>query len=83
VNPKKSTSLSWPTFETYQGEERVEWTSPDTSSKTPVSTTLISEAIPQPGKVSRTSLYISIVALLFALTALGVAIRPRGVDINP
>ena len=62
----------------------MEWTSPDTSSKTPVSTTLISEATPPPPiKVSRTSLYISLVALLFALTALGVALRPKGVDVNP
>lgn len=83
VNPKNSTSLSWPTFETYRGGERVEWTSPDTGSKTPVSTTLISEVIPQPGRTSRTSLYISIIALAFALTAIGVALRPRGVDVNP
>jgi uncharacterized protein YcnI len=83
VNPKNSTSLRWPTYQSYQGGERVEWTSPDTSSKTPVSTTLISEVIPQPVKASRTSLYISIIALAFALTALGVALRPRGVDINP
>jgi uncharacterized protein YcnI len=83
VNPKNSTSLSWPTFQTYRGGERVEWTSPDTGSKTPVSTTLISEVIPQPGRTSRTSLYISIIALAFALTAIGVALRPRGVDVNP
>ena len=84
VNPNDSVSLSWPTYQTYEGGERVEWTSPDTSSKTPVSTTLVSEATPvAPVKVSRTSLYISIIALLFALTALGVALRPRGVDVNP
>ena len=83
VNPKDSTSLAWPTFQTYQGGERVEWTSPDTASKTPVSTTLISDPTMIPVKVSRTSLYISIIALLFALTALGVALRPRGVDVNP
>ena len=83
VNPKDSTSLAWPTFQTYQGGERVEWTSPDTASKTPVSTTLISDPTVVPVKVSRTSLYISIIALLFALTALGVALRPRGVDVNP
>jgi uncharacterized protein YcnI len=83
VNPKDSTSLAWPTFQTYQGGERVEWTSPDTASKTPVSTTLISDPTVIPVKVSRTSLYISIIALLFALTALGVALRPRGVDVNP
>jgi uncharacterized protein YcnI len=83
VNPKDSTSLAWPIYQTYQGGERVEWTSPDTASKTPVSTTLISDPTVIPVKVSRTSLYVSIIALLFALTALGVALRPRGVDVNP
>ena len=82
VNPKDSTSLTWPTYQTYQGGERVEWTGPD-SSKTPVSSTLVSDPTVVPAKVSRTSLYISIVALLFALTALAVALRPRGVDVNP
>jgi uncharacterized protein YcnI len=84
VNPKDSVSLTWPTYQTYEGGERVEWTSPDTSSKTPVATTLVSEAPPPtPVKVSRTSLYISLIAMLFALTAMGIALRPRGVDINP
>jgi uncharacterized protein YcnI len=84
VNPKDSVSLAWPTYQTYEGGERVEWTSPDTSSKTPVATTLVAESIPTaPVKVSRTSLYISIVGLAFALTALAVALRPRGVDVNP
>ena len=82
VNPKDSTSLSWPTYQTYEGGERVEWTGPD-SSKTPVSSTIVSDPAVVPVKVSRTSLYMSVVALLFALTALGVALRPRGVDINP
>jgi uncharacterized protein YcnI len=82
VNPKDSTSLFWPTYQTYEGGERVEWTGPD-SSKTPVSSTIVSDTAVVPVKVSRTSLYMSVVALLFALTALGVALRPRGVDINP
>jgi uncharacterized protein YcnI len=80
LNPKDSTSLSWPTYQTYEGGEIVEWTSTDTTSRTPVSTTLISGP-PSPIKVSRTSLYISLGALLFALTALGVALRPKGVDL--
>jgi uncharacterized protein YcnI len=83
VNPKDSASLAWPTYQTYQGGERVEWTSPDTAAKTPVSHTVISDQTVVPVKVSRTSLYISIIALLFALTALGVALRPRGVDVTP
>jgi uncharacterized protein YcnI len=82
VNPKDSTSLSWPTYQTYEGGERVEWTGPD-SSKTPVSSTIISDPAMVPVKVSRTSLYISLIALALALTALGVALRPRGVDVNP
>ena len=82
VNPKDSTSLFWPTYQTYEGGERVEWTGPD-SSKTPVSSTIVSNPAVVPVKVSRTSLYMSVVALLFALTALGVALRPRGVEINP
>jgi uncharacterized protein YcnI len=83
VNPKDSTSLIWPTTQTYEGGEVVEWTSPDSASKTPVSSTLIADTTSPPIRVSRTSLYISLGALLFALTALGVALRPRGMDINP
>ena len=83
MNPKDSTSLSWPTTQTYQGGEVVEWTSPDSASKTPVSSTLIADTTAPPIRVSRTSLYISLGALLFALTALGVALRPRGVEVNP
>ena len=82
VNPKDSASVTWPTYQTYEGGERVEWTGPD-SSFTPVSSTLIADSTPAPVKVSRTSLYVSIIALLFALTALAVALRPRTMDINP
>ena len=83
VNPKDSTSLAWPAYQTYEGGERVEWTSSDTASKTPVSATLIADTTEKPVKVSRTSLYVSLVSLLFALTALGVALRPRGTDLRP
>ena len=79
VNPKDSTSLSWPTYQTYEGGERVEWTSPDTAAKTPVSSTLIADATPPVIRVSRNSLYISLVALFFSLTALTVAVVRRGV----
>src|SRR5688572_13257662 len=82
VNPKDSTSITWPTYQTYEGGERIEWTGPD-SSYTPVSSTLVSNPAVVPMKVSRTSLYISLAALLLALTALAVALRPRGVDVNP
>jgi hypothetical protein len=79
VNPKDSASLAWPTYQTYSGGETVEWTSPDTASKTPVSSTLIVDTTAKPVKISRVSLYISVIALAFALTALGVALRPRAV----
>jgi uncharacterized protein YcnI len=82
VNPKDSTALTWPTYQTYQGGERVEWTGPD-GSKTPASSTLVSDPSVVSAKVSRTSLYISIVALLVALSALAMALRPRGVEVNP
>jgi hypothetical protein len=82
VNPKDSARLTWPTIQTYANGEVVEWTSPDTASRTPVSATLIAGVTPGPVKVSRTSLYISLAALLFALTALGVALRPRGADLR-
>jgi uncharacterized protein YcnI len=83
VNPKDSTSLAWPTYQTYEGGEKVEWTSPDTAAKTPVSSTLIAGTTGKPVKGSRTSLYISLVALLFSLMALGVALRPKGTDLRP
>lgn len=82
VNPEDSATLNWPTYQTYEGGERVEWSGPD-SSYTPVSSTLVSNPAVVPIKVSRTSLYASLIALLFALTALGVALRPRGLDVNP
>lgn len=82
VNPKDSVSVTWPTYQTYESGERVEWIGPDTS-YTPVSSTLIVDSTPAPVEVSRTSLYVSIIALLFALTALAIALRPRNVDVNP
>lgn len=82
VNPKDSTTITWPTYQTYEGGERIEWTGPD-SSYTPVSSTLVSNPAVVPIRISRTSLYISLAALLFALTALAVALRPRGVEVNP
>ena len=83
VNPRDSARLTWPTVQTYADGETVQWTDPDTTAKTPVSSTVVSDVTPRPTRVSRTSLYISVAALLFALTALGVALRPRGVDVAP
>lgn len=82
VNPKDSARLTWPTIQTYSNGEVVNWTDPDSTAKTPVSSTIVAEVTPPPMKVSRSSLYISLAALLFALTALGVALRPRGVEVE-
>jgi len=77
VNPKDNASLSWPTYQTYEGGERVEWTSPDTAAKTPVSSTVIGGDASPTARESNTSIIISCIALSFALTALGIAIRKR------
>jgi len=82
VNPTDSVSLTWPTIQTYQGGEVVNWTDPDTASKTPVSSTLVSTPVSVPVKVSHTSLYLSLVAVAVALIALSVAVRPRGTKID-
>jgi uncharacterized protein YcnI len=82
VNPTDSVSLTWPTIQTYQGGEVVNWTDPDTASKTPVSSTLVSRPVALPVRVSHTSLYLSLAAVAFALMALSVAVRPRGTKIN-
>ena len=82
VNPKDSVRLTWPTIQTYANGEVVRWTDPDTAAKNPVSSTVVSAVTPTPMKVSRNSLYISIAALLYALTALGIALRPKGTEVR-
>jgi uncharacterized protein YcnI len=76
VNPKESSTLRWPTYQTYQGGERVEWTSPDSAAKTPASSTLIEPTGSTEAGSSKFGLYVAIAALLVALTGLGVALRP-------
>jgi len=77
VNPRDSARVTWPTIQTYADGEVVQWTDPDTTAKTPVSATTVAVLTPPPLKVSRTSLYISVAALLSALTAIALALRPR------
>ena len=77
-----SVRLTWPTIQTYANGEVVRWTDPDTAAKNPVSSTVVSAVTPTPMKVSRNSLYISIAALLFALTALGIALRPKRTEVR-
>jgi uncharacterized protein YcnI len=71
VNPKESTDLHWPVYQTYASGERVEWTGP-ADGKTPASTTTI--AAPS-SALSRNAL--TITALAIAVISLGLAARPR------
>ena len=75
VNPKSDANLRWPTYQTYQGGERVEWTGPD-SSKTPVSSTVISGSSADPSS-SSAALYLSIAAAVLSLLSLGLGLRQR------
>jgi uncharacterized protein YcnI len=74
VNPKESTTLSWPTIQTYENGERVEWTGPD-SSNTPAAITSVgslSSAAP-----SRLPLYLSAIALVVSIISLGLGAKLR------
>jgi uncharacterized protein YcnI len=82
VNPTDSARLTWPTVQTYQGGEIVNWTDPDTASKTPVSATIVANTQSVPVTVSHTSLYLSLAAVAIALMALSVAFRPHGVGLT-
>jgi uncharacterized protein YcnI len=78
VNPKADMTVRWPTYQIYEGGERVEWTSPDSAAKTPASSTVIGGPNAPDSGASHTALYAAVGALLIALTGLGVALRPRG-----
>ena len=75
VNPKADANLTWPTYQTYQGGERIEWTGPD-SSKTPVSSTVISGSSAGSSS-SSAALYLSIAAAVLSLLSLGLGLRQR------
>ena len=91
ANPKTATSLVWPVYQTYEGMPRVEWTGPK-GSKTPASVTEISPAdsaavagagagagAAAPGAIAPASSFqwVQWLALVIAVIALGVAIRPK------
>jgi uncharacterized protein YcnI len=85
VNPTDSARLTWPTIQTYQGGEVVNWTDPDSAAKNPVSATVVAKTQSVPLEVSHTSLYVAVGALAFALIALSlsVASRRRGAEPTP
>ncbi len=72
ANPKTTTDVSWPTYQTYANGERVEWAGPK-ESKTPAPVTSI-EPLPHTGDIGADAL-VSGVALLVAIISLGLAIR--------
>jgi len=72
VNPKESTTVAWPAFQTYADGERVDWVGPAESEK-PASSTIITASSESSG--SRLGVYLSIVAVLLSLMSLGLALR--------
>jgi uncharacterized protein YcnI len=75
VNPRAETTVSWAVRQTYEGGEVVEWSGPE-GSDTPASITRISAADgAAPG--AGWPVWVAGAALLVALLALGVALRPR------
>jgi hypothetical protein len=69
ANPKTSTRLVWPVYQTYADGPRVEWTGAE-GSKTPASVTSIED----PG-VGGTTRWVPWAALGLALVSLGFALR--------
>ena len=72
ANPKTTTDVSWPTYQTYANGERVEWTGPK-ESKTPASVTSI-ERLPQVGDFGAEA-WLAGAALVVAIVSLGLTMR--------
>jgi uncharacterized protein YcnI len=72
ANPKTTTQLVWPTFQTYGDGDRVEWTGPE-GSKTPASATKIAAA--STSSESGTSRSVMWAALVLSVISLGFALR--------
>jgi len=76
VNPKSSTQLVWPVFQSYASGERVEWTG-GADAKTPASTTGVDTSGPSP-LGGHGPMLTALAALALALIALGLSLRPAG-----
>jgi len=88
VNPKEGAHVVWPAFQTYEGNQIVEWTGPE-GSKSPASVTTLTArpatgaaldsttraAASAGGSGSSTPLYVSLAALALALVSLGLSLR--------
>ena len=77
VNPKEGERVVWPSLQTYEGGEVVQWSGPE-GSKTPASVTTLTER-PAAGSGANaetsTPLYLSLAALVLGLISLGLALR--------
>jgi uncharacterized protein YcnI len=76
VNPKADGKISWPAYQTYAGDQIVEWTGAE-GTKTPASVTTIGAA-PSSGTGnggSGSTFGIAIAALVLSVVSLGLAIR--------
>ena len=87
VNPKEGARIVWPAFQTYEGNQVVEWTGAE-GSKSPASVTTLSarpatsaaadttgRAAAASGGGSSMPLYVSLAALALALVSLGLSLR--------
>jgi uncharacterized protein YcnI len=72
VNPRENVTIAWPVTQTYAGGEVVEWAGPE-GSDTPASVTRV--VVPQ-ARIGWTE-GAAIAALLLAIVALGLTLRPR------
>jgi uncharacterized protein YcnI len=76
VNPKTDARLAWPAYQTYADGERVEWTGPE-GSKRPASVTSVGAAGAASNDAGVTR-WVPWAALVLALLALGLTLRPGG-----
>ena len=77
ANPKTTTNLVWPVYQTYDGMPRVDWTGAK-GSKTPASITAIAPLdSAQAGSVTTSVSWIQWASLVIAIVALGLVLRPK------
>ncbi len=74
VNPRASTRLVWPVYQTYSDGERVGWVGPE-DGDTPASVTTIGAAAGRGG--AAWAPYASVAALVLAAVSLGMSVRRR------
>lgn len=77
ANPKAATQLVWPVYQTYAGNDRVDWIGAK-GSKTPASVTSIAPVDSTAGAPATASgQWVQWIALILALVSLGLVLRPK------